>query len=429
MKNLSYMPNLKDLSIRLETHKYIAMLSTAVIISVSIVTNSLALSILIYAKNKLPRIIGCNYLILLVLTNSLYLLLQSYMSTYNYMIYFFEIDYDRSFQLFDSSTICCKMLLYLRYCTRHMNAALTACFSIERLLAVYRPLHMRSQTFKCSLVFKSSIGLSILLPSYSIFLAELIPVDHKQLEIYRRHNFTKSFNPSAMTPLFGKYTCSASSKNFLLFMKLHFAMLMIVFISYILVSLCIFAIIVKLKKKKSFIFFFRSNINSNSTSLELNNIVRNNQQTEDNQNSIESEINNNSNNETRKVNRSFSKFELSVIRQPKSTGRWINRRVHDTRILSSISICFVILNTPYFISMFRTVIFAIKTEGQDRYTPDNLVIVLNVHSSLVISEVFQLLNFSLTGLLFFCSGKIFRLHAIKFFKNGYLYFKNKIPFL
>lgn len=175
--------------------------------------NILALLILVYSRNRQPRISGVNYLILLTITNTVFLALHFYMSTYNRIVYFFGLDYQSSLLFLDSSTLLCKTLSYMKYSARSLNTMLTVCFCLERLLAVYYPLQMRALDGKCSIIFRVGIIVSFILPSYSLFLTELV-ANTDTVRVRSSFNLTASFNFYSLTPSFGQFTCSANSENF-----------------------------------------------------------------------------------------------------------------------------------------------------------------------------------------------------------------------
>ena len=156
---------LKRINDRLENCSILNMYSNLTLITLGLFANLIALPILVYSKHRTPRIVGINYLILLTISNTLYLVIEFYINTYNRVIYYFDLDYEKSWQLFDSCTFFCKLLP-----TRLVNAMLTVGFSLERLIAVFWPLQMRALKWKFCVFLKSSIAVSIILPIYLPFL-------------------------------------------------------------------------------------------------------------------------------------------------------------------------------------------------------------------------------------------------------------------
>lgn len=411
MKNLNISGEeylvLRRLNEHLETNVAINMYGTLVLIIFGLVNNLLSLSILIYSSNKLPRIASSKYLILLTITNTAYLALQFYMGTYIRMIYHFKLDYNRSYHILDSSQAACKILTYLRYSSRILNALLTVGFSLERLVAVYKPFYMRSFDPKSSSLFGNvSIALSFIIPIYSIFMIELVPsTSESSSGITNKFNLSRSVNFYSVTPSLGPFTCSASSNNSRTFFRVHFLVVLFVLLCNFVVSVSILAIIAKLKhKRSSILLFFRTNVNvnGNKESMDLN-------KTEESlveKGGVGEEL--------------IEKSRQSSLMVRFNSTNLNNSRAHDTKLLGSISVSFLVFNTPYLIILLYTILFSIRNDFNSsyyQYSTSNLVNILRMQSYLTISEIFQLANFSITGLLLFCSGRIFRLHAFKWFKT------------
>lgn len=176
----------EQLNSQLETINVINMYSSLFLIIVGLIGNMYALVVLVYARNKHPHIVGSTYLIILTLTNTAFLLIHFYMTTYVRIIYHFGLDYKTYLQVTTTSQLACKLLNYLRYSFRILNTMMTLSFSIERLLAVYCPLKMRSLDFNCSLNFVVSLLVSFVVPIYALFVYSLVPNDpryHDNLKI------------------------------------------------------------------------------------------------------------------------------------------------------------------------------------------------------------------------------------------------------
>lgn len=398
---------LTNLSNQYDHYQLLNMYTSMFLATFGSIGNMFALFILIYARNKLPRIVGSNYLVLLTVTNTLFLAVHFYTGTFIRLVYYLGLDEYNRFHVLDSSEIACKLLTYLKYCARSLNTMLTVCFSLERLIAVYYPLQMRSLNSKCSVIFRVAIIVSLVLPSYSLFLTELTP-NTLTVNLISDLNLTKSFNLYALTPSHDFYTCSASRKNFRILVKFHFLMFFIIFMCYIFTSVSIFAIIVKLKKSKNFIFSFKSKA---SSSLQ----VPAEQLRQSSATSSMIELFEAKSTFCRNHQKTTASFLVKASSRNRSL-RLINHRIHDTKILSSISISFVLFNAPSFIIMIFMLLYMFHTDEQYRYSSisvTHLMDKMKIQSYLILSEIFQLVNFSVTGLLFFCSGQIFRLHALK----------------
>lgn len=420
----------QELGEYLEHYNVINMYTTLFIIMFGFVGNLLALIILAYSRHKLPRIIGNNYLIMLTICNTLYLLIQFYVGTYNRMIYHFNMDYTATLQFLDTNIVFCKSMPYLKYVTRLMNTMLTVCFSIERLIAVYCPLQMRSLNEKCKCLFKISIIISFTVPIYLLFLTELVPNRETQNIAYQKLGIRNSFNFNSLTPLFGDSTCSVSKKNLPIMLIFHFFLFLIIFLCYVVVAVSILAIVMRVKKSKSFIFAFRSKNPSNSGRMTEAPSTNNNRSSskelldtkiiQEKIQPMEIQV------DDRKT--SHSSFTSVEVSKKKSNQIWISHRIQNTKMLTSISISYVLLNLPYFVVMLVSMMVGARSEESSNSNIEALRVRdvafrLKVWSCVLITEIFQLANFSLVGLLFFCSGKIFRLNAFKLCKKLYCFGK------
>lgn len=380
-------PRLMELSVQLENLNIANMYLSILLTILGLIANLISLSILIYARNRVPRIIGSNYLIILTSTSSLYLIIQFYMGTYNRIIYFFNIDYNKSFQFFDVNIIACKLLPYLRYTMQFLNATATMCFSLERFLAVYFPFKLRSFCkAKRTHLIVASILVSMAIPTYLIPLADLIPSREVSESIYERFNLTRSFNFYALTPAFGSFTCSIVKNRFKILLKFHFLMSLVIFLAYFAIGVSHLAIIAKIKRKSR----FSSHCNSSA-------LLNHRSQTQIKNNSADLEINR------------------------RETSCHVKRRIQNTKTLVSICLSYVLFNLPYFMIIFYMIGYGI--ENDERILVLFLEFKLRVQRYFVVTEIFQLMNFSVTGLLLFCSGQTFRVYAIKCFR--FSTFRNK----
>lgn len=384
MKNsIISISSLKAVNSYLETLNSFSMFSSLFFTLLGLFGNIFSLVVLVYSRNKQPRIIGSSYLILLTSTNTAFLLIHFYMGTYSRMIYYFKLDYDRSFHFLDSCLVCCKLLIYMKSCTRLTNIVLTTCFSVERLLAVYRPLHIRTFDSKSFVFLRISIVFSFLFPVYQLFFSDLVTLDEPINQAYAKYNLTNGFNINSLTPKHGSNTCAPSKRFYSAFLAFHFLMFLTILLAYFFVGFSILAIVIKLKKNRTHIIAYRSRTRSDITSSTSNSTSRNNQS-----------------------------FRMSLSERVDNL-RLINYKIQDTKFLTSISISFVVLNTPYFMIMLFTLAYAIRAYGLNRSSAVDLDMQMKIQGSIIVTEVFQLVNFSITGLLFFCAGKIFRFHALK----------------
>lgn len=376
--------NLSDLLNRLDVFNMCASLFLTVL---GLIANVIALVVLVSARNKLPRLVGLNNLAFLTLVNTSFLLIQFYMYTYTRIIYHFNIDYNKSLQFFDSSQLVCKLLMYLRYTARLLNVIFTVCFSVERLIAVYCPLRIRSLDQKCAKFFQLGVLVAVLAPSYSLYFIELVPSDASR-QVHDRFNVTKAFSFNSIAPVIGKHTCAAG--NFKLSLTLHCLMFLFILVSFLVVSFCITAIIIKLNKNKRFVFEYQSrSTGMNASGGEFDPVVR-----------------------------PSSSVDLRHHQRSYRKGvRLIYNKKHDTKMLSSISVSFVLFNAPYVASIFYLLTYTVNVSDIYGLSIEYLKSKIKMQSLIITADTLQLVNFSITGLLFFFSGRIFRIHAVRFFRK------------
>lgn len=375
--------NLSDLLDRIDMlNMYASLFLTAL----GLIGNVIALVVLVSARNKLPRLVGLNNLAFLTLVNTSFLLIQFYTYTYTRIIYHFNIDYDKTLQFFDSSQLVCKLLMYLRYTVRLLNAIFTVCFSVERLIAVYCPLRIRSLDQKCAKFFQLGVLVAVLAPSYSLYFIELVPSDASR-QVHDRFNVTKAFSFNSIAPVISKHTCAA--ENFKLSLTLHCLMFLFILVSFLIVSFCITAIIIKLNKNNRFVFEYQSR----STEMNANG------------------------GEFDPVVHPSSVVDVRHHRRYRKGVRLIYNKKHDTKMLSSISVSFVLFNASYVASIFYLLAYTVNMTDIYGLSIEYLESKIKMQSLIITADTLQLVNFSITGLLFFFSGRIFRIHAVRFFRK------------
>ena len=352
--------------------------------------NILSLSILAYSKDKLPRIIGCKYLIILTISNTVYLLATFYTGTYLRLVYIFKLDHKWTFQYFDSNIFMCKSLPYLRYTTRLLSTMIKMCFSLERFLSIYYPVKMKTLNIRCSHFFNFAILISFLLPAYLPYFLEV------QAKI-GPYNIYKDFNFLSLRPYIGQFQCTVKNGLIGRLAKLNFGLNLIILFSYILVLLAIFAINLKLKRTNSFRFRMTSRTAQ---------IVIANRSQHRNKQFI---------NEQNGLTRTNSCLES--IRKPRNKAKIMNKKKDDIRMLTSISLSFVIFNTPHFITVILTAFFLVNTANLEAIKTADFDRLLLIRTGLAISDIFQQANFSITVLIFFFNGKAFRYHGFRLFKK------------
>jgi hypothetical protein len=131
-------------------------------------SNALSLMVFWHSKHKTPKIGARDYLTILTIVNSLFLVIYWYNMTGPLILAYFDFRPDsltsRFFNLKDSYSVVCKLVNYSQQVTRCLSTLLTLAFTLERTLAIYFPFKLRhykqnvnflSMTILCCLVLFS----------------------------------------------------------------------------------------------------------------------------------------------------------------------------------------------------------------------------------------------------------------------------------
>ena len=423
--------HLKELSERFETFNKINMYTTILLTPLGCIINILSVLILIYSRHKKPRIFGSKYLIVITLTNTVYLLTSFFNGTYYQIIYFFKLDYNyysTSFPFFNSNTHVCKTLPYLKLCAKMLNTLLVVCFSLERFIAVYFPFKARTMNSTISVSFTISILISFVIPAFVLFTNDLRSNKGGENLIYNVYNLSRSFNYYSTIPAIGSQSCTAYGKKYQTHLFFSFVFILIVFLSYFFVSFSLFAIIAKLKRRqKNLRLSYRVNKPSSHSFSLLSHRQQKRRESNASNNEVFESVASHQENccVFDPINRMHSSINsrrsdvMHPIRRLQSTGRLNNYKGQDTRVLCSLSISFFLLNTPYYVIMLIFIAYEMIVEYDhsiDDFSISDLVFQLKKQQCIIISETLQVLNFSLIGLVFFLSGHLFRAHFFGFFK-------------
>ena len=373
----------------LEYSSILTMYSNMVILGVGLIGNVFTFIVLVYSKKKKSHIVASNYLILLTAANTCYLLSHFNTDSYNRIIYHFNIN---NIQLLHSNQLACKGFYYLKHCARYINTMLTVCFSLERLLAVYYPLKIRSLHSKFSVLFKLSIFIACLIPLYFPLYVELVSKSDmraRNLYLIKKYNYHLPDSPV------GNFTCTTGMKHFATKTTFDIITLILSLILYIFVSLTLIAIVLKLKTSRKSAYMVRFSINRTSTLL--------------------------SNSESMSLNRQASQHDQEhQVYRPEvkirmNQSKIVNRKLQDIKMLISLSLSFIVFNTPYYFIMVYMLFFLRRSSSS--MIEKDLLFKLQIFSYMNIGDIFQLVNFSLSGILLLITGRTFRLYAYNCFKN------------
>ena len=369
------------------------MYISVILVLIGIMSNTVTMRVLFYARKRMPKINCLSCLILLTQANIIQLLAHFYMSTLTRIIYHFgmEKSFIMSVYLFDSNVVVCKLFNYFKFFSRFLALSSILVFSFVRMLAVYYPFKSFKRFEKCLLFIL--FGVSVLYPLCYLFIYDIVETGNLS-----NPNSSKNFHVAALTPIFQNVHCSIPIKYEKIFLVIHWISLFFIFVSYFIISLTNVMLIahdIKLRKQT------RTNIRVNRGS----------------------KCNNNSSNEIKPSENVFSEFffvKISFInllnfsRKVKIISE--NRSFQNKKMLITLSSSFILFNIPYFCVLFL-VLFNL-----DSFTTRNeeeLVNRIRLKSYFTFVEIFKLFNSSITGLLIFVSGKIFRIHFRFYFKESF----------
>jgi len=344
------------------------MYSSIFLCTAGLFGNLLSMLVLIHARKRTPKFNSANSLLIFTVTNLTQLILHFYMNTLNRFIYTFNLEETFLWYVsqFDSNWLVCKLCSYLKFVVRFLNLSVMFYYSLKRLSLIYIPFKIFRLKTK-NYLFNSLILISFVLPVYILVLCDTIAVSNEYMLPRRLNKTTKlKFSLNTLTPIVKNTYCSIARSNEKIFIKLHAFIHFIIICIYLFVSTSLMAIVFRLKMRK------RMNLRSHVY-----------QPNENAANPIASN----------RLNRSLS------LQTPK--------QFPNTSMLSTLAVNFVLFNSPYYLGLFLLAVnkSSFKVAHQDELMPR-----INYKIYLIIAEIFQLVNVSITGLLLFISGKRFRFH-------------------
>jgi hypothetical protein len=377
------MKNLKGFFERLNT---LNMYASLCLVSFGLFTNTVAVIVLFCAKNSLPKINSVNCLMLFTLTNIIHLLVHAYTSSYARLAYHFDLN-DTIFtklHFFDSSKIICKIFAYLKFSTRFANLSIIIIFSLERTVAVYFPFKKLEPQKRLS--FFVLLLFSFIYPIYLFFMVDIFPVANDLKTYDKNISNAENFNLATLTPVLDDTVCLVDLEKEKLFVKFHLVSYFFIVLSFMLISSSLGAIIWKLHKREN----------------ELKNsihIIRSIAESKDKQPSSTNKVLN-------KALSITSQVSARINKNSKTTASKI-RNFKNTKVLLTLSFNFILFNLPYF--FFLLIVF-LNLKSFSIANKEDFLQKMRWKGYLTFVEMFQLAYFSVTGLLLFASGKIFRFH-------------------
>ena len=412
------------------------------LVIIGTIGNMISFIVFIRAGKKAPRIMTKNILILLTISNSIYLVLFWYISIFPKIIMHFKLDlstnrnlnFTKTFNLtvesnstiilapkttigylfiekfyqINSNIFVCKILSYLISVSIFMNSSITVTFSVERALAINFPLTIRNLREKRRFLFKIIIILIIswnwIYPIYHLFLTDMIkygkPLIQKKCDI-----------PLQFESLYFKFT-----------MMFVIQTLTVPFILITISNVSILTAIERNRKgllQKRFEdkkFYFEKNgkpikhINSLKSDFSIESFCLENKNHQ--MMSLRSPLRFRTSKNSKYKNSTNSSFKSSSCK----TGGGNNKNMHITKMLIMISLSFVLFNLPYFVAWCRYAIF--RVYNTKPFNQEQAKEIMNLYNVVKLTEILNLLNYAITGVLYFATGKAYRQNLYAFIRCG-----------
>ena len=150
----------------------INLFSTIIIICIGLIGN--LLSLIIYSQSKYRLNSSNVFILILSITDSLFLIIHFFEDTINILeqYYYIEINF---LNIIDINRESCKIANYLRYVLRSISSFIILAFTIQRYIIVYSPLSSkrfktkRYAWYTCLITINSSFIMNI----WSLFMIDL----------------------------------------------------------------------------------------------------------------------------------------------------------------------------------------------------------------------------------------------------------------
>jgi hypothetical protein len=430
---------LYSLNKELDTFHMINLYLSVPLIFIGCFGNLISMIVFIRARNRMPKISGSSYMLALSLSNFVYLIFYFYTNTLSRVIHQFNLTQTENFlnkmYLVDTNNIVCRIVGFLKNYARTLNILIILTYSFERFIVIYFPLKTRDwQKPKKFWIFKILFIIGFVFEFYILLFTETIPSEkgltnkpHVRAQLYRL-NLTVNFNLLTMAPATRNFICSFYEEYTRILLKVHFFKYIFILLSYALISISLILIVIKLDSRKSssqFRIKYRSNNNfkrapeQNINPNNINNNKNRNQNMNSNSkgsgSSSQQQRSDSTYNSGDRYTMSKKHFHVLMFfycwNKCKRARKELHYRFKNVKMLITISVSYVLLNFPYFILLGLKFV-NLKQLSSDEH---ELINQMNGKKVLIIIEIFQLANFCVNGLLFFCSGRVFRSHLYNLF--------------
>ncbi len=380
------------------TFNYIYIYVCTSLVIIGIIGNIISLQVFMRSGRCQPIIIQRHSLILLTLTNTIYLLNFSYFkivpkllesNMFNQStIHFFENIY-----VMDTSVYSCKIVMYLLNAATCLNSFITTSFSLERAFVIkfpYLGINLRENHHKHFRILGFFLfAFSLIMPSYTLFLADICIINNDSEPITRCN-----IPPEYQVLYF----------NMTVFFVLCTNLVPSVFIA--ISNLTIIHEIIKnsrnevqrtLRIEENIKFFStcqRTDLETpdiNELDTKIIPLIEYSHIESSNYNqSIISQKENSSNHSHNNHHNIYKRASSSIVHSNHLA----------TKMLIAISISFLVLNVPYFVTWC---VYTYNRSGPLDYRKE-------LYRYVKITEIFFLVNYSIAGYLYFASGKMYREH-------------------
>jgi hypothetical protein len=353
-----------------------------------ILVNLLSFVVIMRAGKKAPRILSKNILIALTISNSIYLILFWYIFILPKIIKYQQynasnkrrLNFERglhfslqnnsstillpkmtadilnieTFYLINSNILICKIMNYFYKVFLFINSSMTVIFSLERALAINFPIRMRSTKERrrslLKIIFMLVIAYCFVYPAYYLFL----------LNIFNMHNGQQ---------------CRIQNESLYFKLTILFV-LQTLAIPFILITISNISILVGIERHRRILI--KRSLTFRDPSLQFN---------------------------------SFSSASLpsNSLHRPDSR-KSSDKKMRLTKILITISASFVLLRLPFFIAWCRFILF--KFYITKPFNEEQRNELKRRNEMVDYTEILQLINYAVTGLLYFATGNSFRQNVL-----------------
>ncbi len=407
----------------MNTLNRVNLYTTLVLVLFGCFGNLISLKVFLNAKHKIPKVNGSSYLIALTVSNTLYLLLHSYMAVLNQLILELNLQGTDHFlariSAFDTNVHLCRLVGFFKHYFLLLNTFIVLAFSVKRFVAIYFPLRIlnykSTNFFVLQILAIFSLICSLYIPIYTELVPTKIGLPKNKLisEEIIKLNLTANFNHLALRSTYHEKFCSFSDKYIHVLLTFHSLNMIVLILSYLFISVSIILIVVKMRRKhkKFTIVFWNKPKSKSSPNLEDEN---SDLSSRPNRNFMSNNMKKSAPDSTSTSVKSATFQQSNVKKNTVKTMSTNRKKFRNSRMLIWIAVSFILLNFPYFCIMAASVFFIRKSVSNDDLVELSS---FKLKSFLVLSEILQIANYSITSLIFFVSGKIFRLHLFKIFRG------------